>query len=261
MRSSFLKDKLRVEIFNETGQMGAASATFVASELWKAIEEKGVANLIIGTGASQYPFLEVFLRKELDWKRINLFHLDEYLGISDKHPASFRYFLRERVARKVNPGNVFYLEGDSTDVAQEIKRYERLLKENPVDVGCIGIGENGHIAFNDPDFADFNDPEYLKIVELDEACRKQQVGEGWFPTIGAVPAKAITLTITAIMDCKALSCSVPDERKSEAVYNALMKEISRSCPASIIRKHNNATLFLDRYSASKIFEEIQQKPK
>jgi len=232
--------------------MGRASASFVAANLDKAIGEKGSASIIIGTGASQFPFLEEFLLKDLDWTKISLFHLDEYIGISDQHPASFRRFLRERVASKVNPGNVHYLNGDAVNISAEIRRYEKLLKENPVDVACIGIGENGHIAFNDPGVADFNDPEYLKVVELDKACRKQQVGEGWFPTIDDVPAKAITLTVTAIMDCKVLSCSVPDERKADAVYKTLMGEINTFCPASILRRHNNSVLFLDRYSAEKI---------
>ena len=260
MEKTFYKEKLRVEIFRETKEMGSASASFVESNLKKAIDEKGSASLIIGTGASQFPFLEEFLLKDLDWTKISLFHLDEYIGISDQHPASFRRFLRELVARKVNPRNVHYLNGDAVNVAAEIKRYEKLLKENPVDVACIGIGENGHIAFNDPGVADFDDPEYLKVVELDKACRKQQVGEGWFPTIDDVPAKAITLTITAIMDCKVLSCSVPDERKADAVYKTLMREINTSCPASILRRHNNAVLFLDRFSAERIINQSQFKP-
>ena len=249
---SFYKDNLRVEIFNKTEDMGKASADFVAAKLEEAINKKGNANLILGTGASQYPFLNVLLSKDLDWNKINLFHLDEYIGLSDRHPASFRRFLKERVADKVNPGNVYYLNGDADDIDAEISRYERLLKENPVDVACIGIGENGHIAFNDPAVADFNDPAYLKVVEMDIACRKQQVGEGWFPTIDDVPKEAVTLTITAIMDCAALSCSVPDERKSEAVYNTLSGEVATSCPASVMRQHKEAVLFLDMFSALKI---------
>jgi glucosamine-6-phosphate deaminase len=252
VQKSFFKDNLRVEIFDKTEDMGKASADFVAGKLESSINKKGNANLIIGTGASQYPFLNALLTKKLDWSKINLFHLDEYIGLSNRHPASFRRFLKERVADKVNPANVYYLNGDADDIEAEIRRYERLLKENPVDVACIGIGENGHIAFNDPAVADFNDPAYLKVVEMDEACRKQQVGEGWFPTIADVPKEAVTLTITAIMDCRALSCSVPDERKSEAVYNTLSGEVTTSCPASVIRKHKEAVLFLDRFSAVKI---------
>ncbi len=249
---TFYKDNLRVEIFDKTSEMGKASADFVAAKLNEAIHKRGVANLILGTGASQFPFLDVLLKKELDWGKINLFHLDEYIGLSNRHPASFRRFLKERIADKVHPENVYYLNGDAEDINAEISRYEKLLRDNPVDVACIGIGENGHIAFNDPAVADFNDPFYLKVVEMDNACRKQQVGEGWFPTINDVPEKAVTLTITAIMDCKVLSCSVPDERKSEAVYNTLSGDITTSCPASIMRKHQEAVLFLDRFAAMKL---------
>ncbi len=232
--------------------MGRSAANFVTKILNQAIQERGYASLILGTGASQYPLLDVLLKNEIDWTKITLFHLDEYIGLSDQHPASFRKFLKERIADKVNPKKVFYLQGDADDIEFEIKRYEKLLKDNPVDVACIGIGENGHIAFNDPAVADFNDPLYLKVVEMDEACRKQQVGEGWFPTINHVPQMAVTLTITAIMDCKWLCCTVPDERKSEAVFNTLSGEISTSCPASILRKHDNAVLFLDSFAAKRV---------
>ena len=251
MRKSFYKDRLRVEIFGNKEDMGKDAASFVAEKLNQAIKDRGNASLILGTGASQYPLHEVLLKKGLDWSKITLFHLDEYIGLSDQHPASFRKFLRENIADKVNPKNVYYLEGDADDIDAEIRRYEKLLKDNPVDVACIGIGENGHIAFNDPAVADFNDTESLKVVEMDEVCRMQQVGEGWFPTIKHVPEKAVTLTITTIMNCKALCCTVPDERKSEAVFNTLSGEISTSCPASILRKHDNAVLFLDSFAAKK----------
>ena len=249
---SFYKDNLKVEVFQTKEQMGQASADFVALKLENAINKKGHANLIIGTGASQFPFLDVLIRKKLEWQKINLFHLDEYIGLSGQHPASFRRFLKDRVADIVNPRNVFYINGDACDIKIEIERYAILLKNNPIDVACIGIGENGHIAFNDPAFADFNDPEYLKVVELDAACRKQQVGEGWFPSISDVPKEAVTLTITAIMDSRVISCTVPDERKSTAVFNTLTGEINTTCPASILRRHKEALLFLDRFAEMKI---------
>lgn len=252
IRKSFYKDTLKVEIFTNKEDMGQDSASYVAGKLDQAIRDRGYANIIFGTGASQFPLLEVLLKKDIDWTKINLFHLDEYIGLSDQHPASFRKFLKERIADKINPKNVNYLQGDADDIDAEIKRYEKLLKENPVDVACIGIGENGHIAFNDPAVADFSDPEYLKVVEMDEVCKKQQVGEGWFPTLKHVPIEAVTLTITAIMDSKALCCTVPDERKSKAVYNTLSGGIDTSCPASILRKHNNAVLFLDSFAAKRI---------
>lgn len=252
MIKSFYKDKLKVEIFGNKEDMGIDAASFVTEKLNQAISDRGYANLILGTGASQYPLHEALLKEKLDWTKITLFHLDEYIGLSDQHPASFRKFLKEHIADKVNPMNVYYLEGDANDIDSEIRRYEKLLKDNPVDVACIGIGENGHIAFNDPAIADFNDPEFLKVVEMDEACRMQQVGEGWFPTINHVPEKAVTLTITTIMNCKTLCCTVPDERKSEAVYNTLSGDISTSCPASILRKHDDAVLYLDHFAAKNI---------
>ena len=248
----FLRDKLRVVICPSAAEMGENAAVYVYEKLRNAISERGSANLVLGTGASQYPLHNALLKKSIEWHKINLFHLDEYIGITDKHPASFRRFLRERIAEKTGPKNVFYINGDSTAINEEISRYEKLLKVNPVDVACIGIGENGHIAFNDPGVADFDDPEYLKVVELDEACRKQQVGEGWFSAIGDVPERAVTLTVPAIMDCKYICCTVPDERKSDAVSRTLTGEINRICPASVLRRHNNAVLFLDEPAARKL---------
>jgi len=249
---SYYKDNLKVEIFSATSEMGIAAADYVAGKLLDAIGMRGVANLILGTGASQYPLHDELLKKDIDWGKINLFHLDEYIGISRSHPASFRRFLRERVAQKVLPKEVFYIDGDTADTVSEIRRYDALLRNNPVDVACIGIGENGHVAFNDPGIADFDDPELLKVVELDDACRRQQVGEGWFPTIYDVPEKAITLTVTAIMDCRSICCTVPDSRKSDAVFKTLTGEINNECPASVLRRHKDAVLFLDRFAASKL---------
>jgi glucosamine-6-phosphate deaminase len=249
---SFYKDNLKVEIFRTASEMGAASANFVTGILKKALDKKGSASLILGTGASQYPLHKELLMMDLDWKKITLFHLDEYIGIDSNHPASFRRFLRERIAEKIYPGSVYYLNGDASDLAQEIKRYEALLKSNPVDVACIGIGENGHIAFNDPGVADFNDTDYIRAVKMDEACRLQQVGEGWFSSLDDVPETALTLTIPAIMDCRHICCTVPDERKSIAVFNTLEKSINTSCPASVLRRHKNAVLFLDRFAAIKL---------
>ena len=249
---TFTRDKLKVEIFQDAAQMGAAAAADVYEHLSNAIAEKGMANIIIGTGASQYPLHDELLEKDLEWSRINVFHLDEYIGIGADHPASFRKFLRERIAEKVNPRHTYYINGDSPDIGSEIKRYAKLLIDYSPDVACIGIGENGHIAFNDPGVADFNDTEYLKVVELDEACRRQQVGEGWYATIQEVPLMAVTLTVTAIMNSRFICCTVPDLRKAEAVSNALNGEIAEFCPASVLRRHNNAVLYLDEHAASKL---------
>lgn len=250
--TEFQKENLNVKVYQENEEMASVAADFVTEQLNLAIREKGSANLIVGTGGSQLSFFKYLLRQNIEWGKINLFHLDEYKGMPETHPASFRRFLKDRILVKVKPKEVFFLDGDAPDTEAEMLRYETLLKENPVDVACIGIGENGHIAFNDPPVADFNDPKLVKVVQLDEACRKQQLGEGWFPTLEDVPKEAITLTVTAIMNCKTISCVVPDQRKAQAVYNALTGEITTECPATILRKHPNATLFLEPSSAQKL---------
>jgi glucosamine-6-phosphate deaminase len=246
------KDHLNVRIFSNKDEMGKAAAVSVAKKLKEAVAEKGFANLILATGASQFQFLEHLQQQSIDWKKITVFHLDEYKGMPVTHPASFRKYLKERILDKVQPKQVHYLNGDAPDAEAEVLRYENLLKDHPVDIACIGIGENGHIAFNDPPVADFNDPKLVKVVELDEACRKQQLGEGWFPTFDDVPTHAMSLTIPAIMGCKAISCVVPDERKAEAVFNTLNAEISTACPATILRTHPDTVLYLDEGSASKL---------
>lgn len=248
------KENLNVKIFATKDEMGKVAATTVAQKLNAAIAEKGFANLILATGASQFQFLEHLQQQAIDWKKITVFHLDEYKGMPVTHPASFRKYLKERILEKVQPKQVHYLAGDAPDAEAEVLRYENLLKDHPVDIACIGIGENGHIAFNDPPVADFNDPKLVKVVELDEACRKQQLGEGWFPTFDDVPTHALSLTIPAILGCKAISCVVPDERKAEAVYNTLNAKISTVCPATILRTHPDCVLYLDEGSALKLEE-------
>jgi glucosamine-6-phosphate deaminase len=249
---SFQTDKLHVRVYNDKAEMGDASANFVSWHLQEAIKKSGHANLILATGTSQFPFLEALKKKHVDWNKITVFHLDEYIGLSDQHPASFRKYLKERILDSVRPHQIYFLNGDSPDIEAELRNYETLLKSHPVDIACIGIGENGHIAFNDPPVADFNDPHLVKVVQLDEACRNQQLGEGWFPTLDDVPGEALSLTIPAIMKSKVISCVVPDERKSSAVFNTLNGEISTACPASVLRTHPDAVLFLDRGAALKI---------
>ena len=248
----FYKDKLKVRIFENPEKLGETAAFSVAEKLFQTIAEKGYANLVLATGASQFEFLNHLQKHKIDWKKITVFHLDEYKGMADTHPASFRKYLKERILENVQPKQAYYLEGDAVDVDAAVLNYENLLKKHPIDVACIGIGENGHIAFNDPPVADFNDTGLVKVVELDEACRRQQLGEGWFPKFEDVPTHALTLTIPAIMSCKHISCVVPDERKAEAVKNTINAEISKSCPATILRSHPNTILYLDKYSASKL---------
>lgn len=252
MKKTLKVDNLDVAIYETPKAMGKAAADFVQGKLSDAIAEKGSANLILATGASQFKFLEALKERDIEWQKITVFHLDEYKDISDMHPASFRKYLKDRILDAVQPKKIHFLNGDAEDVEAEMNHYSEALKNHPIDIACIGIGENGHIAFNDPPVADFNDPKLVKLVALDEACRNQQLGEGWFPTFDDVPKQALTLTITAILNCKAISCVVPDERKAEAVYNTLYHTISTICPATVLRQHEDTKLFLDNASASKI---------
>ena len=244
------KKQLTVRIFDTSQEAGQSAAEFVAERLRAAISRNSKANLILATGASQFDFLASFKGdKSVEWSKITVFHLDEYKGMSDQHPASFRKYLRERILDEVKPATVHLLEGDARDIEAETRRYEDLLRSHPVDVACIGIGENGHIAFNDPAVADFDDPRLVKVVELDEACRRQQLGEGWFKILNDVPAQALSLTIPAIMNCRTISCVVPDARKARAVNATINGPINTACPASILRRHKDAVLFLDSHSA------------
>ena len=205
--------------------------------------------MIVATGASQFDFLAALVAVEgMPWDRVTFFHLDEYCGLDDQHPASFRRYLRERLFSQLSPQPAVVHLVDPDD----IKRYSALLAEGPIDLACIGVGENGHIAFNDPPVADFDDPELVKVVELDEACRMQQVGEGWFPGLAETPSHAVTLTVPAIMRARVISCVVPDKRKAEAVRGMLCGAISTECPASVLRRHRRAVLWLDEGSVSAV---------
>lgn len=252
MTNSFQLENLDVHIFETKADLGARAAQFVSEKLSAALEKNGAATLILATGASQFEFLDSLKHENIDWSRITVFHLDEYKDMSIEHPASFRKYLKERILADVKPAQVYYLHGDAPDTDAVVQRYEHLLKQYDIDVACIGIGENGHLAFNDPPVADFDDPKLVKVVELDETCRRQQLGEGWFPTLEDVPTHALSLTIPAIMRARVISCVVPDERKAKAVHDALYGEISTACPASILRRHEGAVLWLDRGSASLI---------
>ncbi|MCM4169073.1 Glucosamine-6-phosphate deaminase [Arenibacter antarcticus] len=252
MKTDLTIENISISIYENPDEMGGAAANFVESKLKEAIALKGYANLILATGASQFTFLKDLKNKEIDWQKITVFHLDEYRGISNTHPASFRKYLKERILDEVEPKKVYFLNGDAVDIEQEIQQYAIELKKHPIDIACIGIGENGHIAFNDPPVADFNDPEWVKLVTLDEACKNQQIGEGWFPTMDDVPKQALTVTIPAILSCKTISCVVPDQRKAQAVYNTLYNPISTECPATILRKHPDTRMFLDKGSAAKL---------
>lgn len=250
-------DQLTVNVYDDKKNLGEAAAGRVTGRLEQVLRERGHANLLLATGASQFEFLEAFRQIDrLDWSGITTFHLDEYVGLSEEHPASFRRYLHERIIDHVQPGQAYFLTGDTGDLQAEIQRYEQLLNAHPIDVACIGIGENGHIAFNDPPVADFEDPHLVKVVQLDEKSRRQQVGEGWFDTLEDVPRQALSLTIPAIMQSRMISCVVPDRRKADAVYDTLYGPVSTECPASILRTHEDTILYLDQHSAKKIVEDL-----
>jgi len=236
-------------IISENKQiLGKTAAKRGAELIRKAILERGKANIILATGASQFEMLGELVKEDIDWSLVTGFHLDEYIGISDTHPASFRKYLRERFADIVSPKAFNYVNG-SIDPYGECMRLENLIGEHPIDVAFIGIGENSHIAFNDPP-TDFETEKAYLVVKLDEACRKQQLGEGWFPTINDVPEKAISMSIKQIMKSKAIICSVPDHRKADAVKKTVEGAISPMIPASVMRNHKAAWLYLDKDSAS-----------
>jgi glucosamine-6-phosphate deaminase len=247
----FKAGEMPVEVYATNEELGKAAAAHAAGILIDAVKKKGAARVIIATGNSQDTFIKAIGdHKQIPWEKITAFHMDEYVGMSPDHPASFRRWLRERVAERFSPKAMHYLDGDAPDVEAECRRYAGLLKEAPIDLVCLGIGENGHIAFNDPHVADFADPKFVKVVELDEACRKQQVGEGHFPTLTDVPTHAISLTVPALLYPDHLQVVVPEKRKAEAVRQTIHGPIATRCPASILRKVKKARLFLDKDSAA-----------
>ena len=240
---------MKIEIFETKEEMGKASAEKAAQILRGAISEKDEAVFVAATGVSQFEFLESLVSiPSVDWSKTTMFHLDEYVGIPENHPASFRRYLKERLIDKVHPGAVYLIKGDAEDPESECECLGKIIGEKEIDVVFIGIGENGHLAFNDPP-ADFDTKRPYIVVELDEVCRRQQLGEGWFKSLNEVPRRAISMSIKQIMKSKNIICTVPDNRKAQAVKNCLEDDISSYHPASILRKHENAFLFLDKNSA------------
>jgi len=252
MKKCFRKDQLMVKVYENKNSMGKAAAEEAAKILVDAIKEKGEATFIAATGASQFEFLENLTSiSSIDWSKTSMFHLDEYVGLPETHPASFRRYLKERLINKVHPGNVHLIKGDAENPESECERLGKIIKQKEIDVAFVGIGENGHLAFNDPP-ADFDTEKPYLVVNLDDACRKQQLGERWFKRFDEVPKKAISMSIHQIMKSKNIICTVPDKRKAKAVKNCLEGEISPLYPASILRKNPQVYLYLDKYSASLI---------
>ena len=228
--------------------LGIKAAKKGAEIIRRAILDRGIANIIVATGASQFEMLNELVKEEIDWTKVTAFHLDEYIGISDQHPASFRKYLKERFADIVTPKEFIYVNGDN-DPGEECVRLGKLINNHPIDVAFVGIGENSHLAFNDPP-ADFETEMPYLVVTLNEACRRQQMGEGWFPTVSDVPEKAISMSIKQIMKSKAIICCVPDLRKAIAIKSTLEGIISPAIPASILRQHSATWLYLDIDSSS-----------
>lgn len=237
-------------IFKTKEKLGKSAARKAADLLRKAVSERGEATFVAATGASQFEFLQALVEQSsIEWSNTTMFHLDEYIGISEDHPASFSKYLKERLIDKVHPGEVHLINGGAEDPKAECERLNQIIKEKEVDVAFVGIGENGHLAFNDPP-ADFETKDPYIIVELNEKCRKQQVNEGWFDNLSQVPTKAISMSIHQIMKSNNIICTVPEKRKAQAVKRTLEGEISPQNPASILRNHESVYLFLDKVSSS-----------
>lgn len=246
----FIAHGMDVRVYANGDALGAAAAAFVASTIRAALARDGEASVMFATAASQHAFQAALIRETgVDWGRVTAFHLDEYLGLPDTHPASFRKALREHLLDRLPFGATHLLAGDAPDPQAEARRYGDLLRGRRVALACIGIGENAHIAFNDPP-ADFAAPDPVHLVELDEACRRQQVGEGAFPTFDDVPRRALSVSIPGILRAERVACIVPDERKAAAVRCTLEGRLSPDCPASALRTHRDCHLFLDAASAS-----------
>ena len=243
---------MKIDISDNKNEMGSRAADQAAAIICAAIAERNEARVIFASAASQFEFIEALLaHAEIDWSKVCGFHLDEYVGLAADHPASFRRFLKERLLAKLPcPVKSFtFVGGDAPDTAAECARLEAAIREKPVDLACIGIGENGHIAFNDPP-ADFETDAAYAVVALDEVCRRQQVGEGWYPNLDAVPTHAFSMTVPQILAAREIVVVVPDDRKAKAVSMAVDGPLTNMCPSSILRTHPRCTLFLDKPAAS-----------
>jgi len=240
-----------INIYHNKQDMGAEAARRAADLLQQAITAQGEANLILATGASQFEMLSSLVTKDIDWSKVTVFHLDEYIGLSVYHPASFRKYLKERFEGKVTGLRKFHYVNGEIDPQTECQRLGKLISSLTIDAACIGIGENGHLAFNDPP-ADFETEEPYIIVDLNPACRQQQVGEGWFASLAEVPKQAISMSIRQIMKSAAIVCTVPDTRKAVAVKNTIEGPVTNLVPASILQTHTHCWMFMDDPAAAKL---------
>lgn len=248
---------MKVKVFDTTEAMGLAAAKHAAEVLNTVIAKDGTARLLLSTGASQFPFFKHFVNENIDWSKVEMFHLDEYVGISPKHPASFQKYLRERFVSIVNPGKYHLIDG-LKDPSETIRELTALLSERPIDLGLIGIGENAHIAFNDPP-ADFDDTRAFKVVTLSDTCIAQQIHEGWFATPDDAFKQAISMTCRQIMQCKTIISVVPYPVKAQAIHDTLTMDQTNMVPATLMKKHSDATVYCDPDSASMVPKEVLAK--
>lgn len=245
--------KLKVEAYESTAAMGKAAAESAAESLRALAAQSDTVAVIFATGASQMSTLDALTAiPGLPWDKVVGFHMDEYLGIPDDHRASFRRYLRERLTSKVKMRQFYGVDGTRGNPEETCRKYAELLRQYNPQLCLLGIGENGHLAFNDPAEANFEDPLDIRIVSLDDQCRQQQVNEGWFGSLAEVPKQAITLTIPTLLRVPRLICSVPGERKAHIVHRTLTEEISTHCPATIMRNHPDTTVYLDPASAAEL---------
>ena len=249
MIREFKTGKLQVKIATDRTAMGEAAASEVIAKINALLASQPFVNIIFAAAPSQNEFLAALVKSPLDWSRIRAFHMDEYIGLNETATQRFGNFLKAKIFGKLPFAAIHYLNGNAAAPEEECKRYAALLQEYPVDIVCMGIGENGHIAFNDPPVADFNDPILVKIVELDQLCRQQQVNDGCFATLNEVPKNAITLTIPALMAARYIYCMVPGATKAVAVFNTLNQDIVEQYPSTVLRRHDNAILYLDGLSS------------
>ena len=255
MIRSMTKEKLTVKIYENRDEMGIAAANDVAEALISLLSQKEEVNMIFAAAPSQNELYKYLVEKDcIDWHRVNAFNLDDYIGLPADAPQLFANFLVEHIFSKLQFKSVNLLQTNTTDAQAECDRYADLLKKHPTDIACLGIGENGHLAFNDPSVADFEDKYLVKIVELELACRQQQVNDGCFAALEDVPTHAMTLTMPALLSTNTnyISVVVPASTKADAVYRTLNDEISTACPSTILRRYSNATLYLDPDSAKRI---------
>jgi len=241
---------MKIDVKSNPVELGQAAGHLAGNLIRTAIGEKGSANIILATGTSQFETLNQLIRESnIDWGKVTMFHLDEYIGIPETHPASFRKYLKERFLAKVPPLKAVNLINGESNPEAECIWLGDLITQHPIDVALVGIGENGHLAFNDPP-ADFDTEEPYIIVDLDDACRRQQYGEGWFKSVNDVPSQAISMSIKQILKSKHIICSVPDGRKAQAVRNSVEQQVSNLFPASVLQTHEQCHLYLDKASAA-----------